>query len=137
MRRNLEEAAKRNVGNTVVLARLFNEVQAQKMPNRMVRLILSEYLIGQNVLAGGWRVLIGDCVEMDVGSFDQAVLTFSDVSGNSYLAGMPVVVFDSSSDLNQAINDFECVPGTDSVSIFEVTSNIPRATRWFEAMMGG
>jgi hypothetical protein len=44
MRRNLEEAAKRNVGNTVVLARLFNEVQAQKMPNRMVRLILSEYL---------------------------------------------------------------------------------------------
>ena len=44
MRRNLEEAAKRNVGNTVVLARLFNEVQAQNMPNRMVRLILSEYL---------------------------------------------------------------------------------------------
>jgi hypothetical protein len=27
-----------------VLARLFNEVQAQKMPSRMVRLILSEYL---------------------------------------------------------------------------------------------
>ncbi|MFT7120433.1 MAG: signal transduction histidine kinase [Neolewinella sp.] len=39
---SLNEA--KNVGNTVVLARLFNEVQAQKMPSRMVRLILSEYL---------------------------------------------------------------------------------------------
>ncbi|MFT5988826.1 MAG: hypothetical protein ACI9K9_000268, partial [Neolewinella sp.] len=28
-----------NVGNAVVLARLFNEVQAHKMPSRMVRLI--------------------------------------------------------------------------------------------------
>jgi hypothetical protein len=35
----------RGVENTVVLARLFNEVQAQKMPSRMVRLILSEYLV--------------------------------------------------------------------------------------------
>jgi hypothetical protein len=34
----------KNVGNTVVLARIFNEVRAQKMPSRMVRLILSEYL---------------------------------------------------------------------------------------------
>jgi hypothetical protein len=34
----------RGVENTVVLARLFNEVQAQKMPSRMVRLILSEHL---------------------------------------------------------------------------------------------
>jgi hypothetical protein len=34
----------RGVENTVVLARLFNEVQAEKMPSRMVRLILSEYL---------------------------------------------------------------------------------------------
>jgi hypothetical protein len=34
----------RGVDNTVVLARLFNEVQAQKVPSRMVRLILSEYL---------------------------------------------------------------------------------------------
>jgi hypothetical protein len=39
---SLNEA--KNVGNTVVLARLFNEVQAQKMPNMMARLILSEYL---------------------------------------------------------------------------------------------
>jgi hypothetical protein len=39
---SLDEA--KNAGNTVVLARLFNEVQAKKMPSRMVRLILSEYL---------------------------------------------------------------------------------------------
>jgi hypothetical protein len=30
--------------DALVLARLFNEVQAQKMPSRMVRLILPEYL---------------------------------------------------------------------------------------------
>jgi hypothetical protein len=35
MKRNLEEAAKRNGGNTVVLTRLFNEVQAQKMLSGM------------------------------------------------------------------------------------------------------
>jgi hypothetical protein len=39
----------RGVENTVVLARLFNEVQAQKMPSRMVRLILSEYLASQKL----------------------------------------------------------------------------------------
>jgi hypothetical protein len=39
---SLDEA--KNAGNTVVLARLFNEVQAENMPSRMVRLILSEYL---------------------------------------------------------------------------------------------
>ena len=34
----------RGVENAVVLARLFNEIQAQKIPSRMVRLILSEHL---------------------------------------------------------------------------------------------
>jgi hypothetical protein len=38
----------RGVENAVVLARLFNEVQTQKIPSRMVRLILYGYLHYQN-----------------------------------------------------------------------------------------
>jgi hypothetical protein len=35
----------KNVGNTVVLARLFNEASGHKTPSKIVRLIMSGYLL--------------------------------------------------------------------------------------------
>jgi hypothetical protein len=41
VRKNLEEAAKRNVDNAVVLARLFNEARGQRTPSKKHGLFIS------------------------------------------------------------------------------------------------
>lgn len=72
-------------------------------------------LYGCNAAEGGWAVQIYDCIGADVGSLTSASITFSN--------GTSTIEYDSGN-INSAINDNSCDPGSASIYVVPLTTPI-------------
>lgn len=72
-------------------------------------------LYGCNAAEGGWAVQIYDCIGADVGALTSASITFSN--------GTSTIEYDSGN-INSAINDNSCDPGSASIYVVPLTTPI-------------